>query len=203
MGLSGEQHTVKSMAILAMLSAAACVLAQPNGESFTPGHIFVSEFGVEGCIAKGGPLNWIREIDPETGESSIFADPSDGLCDNGGLIFTPDGKRLRVTNFSANNVMDFDPAGNGTIVYRDQGFGLRSARSMSLKYDASPSSRIRTVALFGSAGSAPATKIECAPLQLAAESNGSSSAKVSAAGGLLLREVDRQLGLVDALAMTA
>ncbi len=86
-------------------------------QEFAPGHIFVTEFGGEGCRNPGGPLNWIREIDPDTGESWIFADANDGLCDNTGLIFTPDGRRLRSANWGPQNVLDFDAAGNPEVTF--------------------------------------------------------------------------------------
>ncbi len=93
-------------------------------ESFTPGHIFVSEFGLEGCNYPGEHRNWIREIDPISGESWRFAGPEDGLCDNTGLLFTPDRTRLRVANWSGFTVMDFAADGRGVVVY-DYGDGLR------------------------------------------------------------------------------
>jgi DNA-binding beta-propeller fold protein YncE len=88
--------------------------AQPNSEGFMPGHIYNAELGDFGCFH--GDNTWIREIDPFTGESWILADMDDGMCDPGGLRFTPGG-RLRVLNFTSNNVMDIDSAGNTTLIY--------------------------------------------------------------------------------------
>ncbi len=86
-------------------------------QEFAPGHIFVSEFAPESCRSPSGPLNWIREIDPDTGESWVFAGPDDGLCTNTGLIFTPDGRWLRCANSSADNVLDFDSEGNPWVAF--------------------------------------------------------------------------------------
>ncbi|MBL8881034.1 MAG: hypothetical protein JNG88_18110 [Phycisphaerales bacterium] len=61
---------------------------------------------------------------PTTGESWIFAGPEDGLCNNSGLAFTPDGGRLWVINLSTSTVIEFTPDGNGTVIYDAQD-GLR------------------------------------------------------------------------------
>ncbi len=116
-------------------------------QEFTPGHIFVTEHGGEVCRNPSGPLNWIREIDPDTGESWLFADPSDGLCSNTGLVFTPDGRRLRTGNWNLQNVLDFDAAGKHELIYenipgpgsgngmafdRDGNFYLRNASTSTI-----------------------------------------------------------------------
>ena len=93
------------------------------GERFVPGHIFVGAIQLEGCQL--GYDSAIREIDPRTDECWIFTDQDDGLCNPLGLIFTPDGKRLRVANYSAHNIVELDPEGTLTVIY-DQDDGLRS-----------------------------------------------------------------------------
>ncbi len=86
-------------------------------QEFSPGHVFVAERGPESCRNPAGPLNWIREIDPITGESWVFADAADGLCTNTGLIFTPDGRRLRCASWDPQNVLDFDGDGNPQVIF--------------------------------------------------------------------------------------
>ena len=61
---------------------------------FNPGHVYVSVEEFEVCDFGGQEA--ILEIDPVTGETSIFADSSDGICVGSGLAFTPDGWRLRL-----------------------------------------------------------------------------------------------------------
>lgn len=98
--------------VCALTVATACVAGE-----FTPGHVFVTlSDGGEGC-AFGGQ-NWILEIDPATGDTSIFADSDDGLCNASGLRFTPDSAALRVLN--SNNtvgVQEYGPAGNGEVIF--------------------------------------------------------------------------------------
>jgi len=60
---------------------------------FIPGHVYIAVEDLEPCDF--GFEEWIIEIDPDTGESTIFADPSDDLCVVNGLRFTPDGMKLR------------------------------------------------------------------------------------------------------------
>ncbi|MBL8881092.1 MAG: SMP-30/gluconolactonase/LRE family protein, partial [Phycisphaerales bacterium] len=92
----------------------ACAFAQSGPNGFAPGSVFLTETGAEGCRAQ---RSWIREFDPLTGESWLIADYFDGLCGNSGLAFTPDGSQLRVINLTSDDILDFDSAGNGVIVY--------------------------------------------------------------------------------------
>ncbi|MGE0480149.1 MAG: hypothetical protein AB7Q17_06710 [Phycisphaerae bacterium] len=92
----------------------AAVYAQPTSPGFIPGHIFASVNGSESCFTQ---RNWIYQIDPASGEQWIFADSADGLCVSNGLAFTPDGRRLRTSNLLSRTILDFDSAGNATVVY--------------------------------------------------------------------------------------
>ena len=110
-------------------------LASSVRAQFVPGHIFVVEGQLEGCFESHAHHGTIWEIDPETGEASVFLDPPEELC--GGvptLIFTPNGKRLRASRgFIANEILEFDAAGNYEVVL-DGDDGLRAPLPMT--YDA-------------------------------------------------------------------
>ena len=57
------------------------------------------------------PGNWdcIWEIDPETGEVSLFAELAEEECGNiSGLAFTPDGTRLRASFQLRNQILELD-----------------------------------------------------------------------------------------------
>ena len=104
------------------------------GERFVPGQIFTTEARPEGC--QFGQPEWIRVIEPRTGASWFLADDDDGLCTAMGLTFTPDGTHLRVANYTSSTIMDFDPAGNGEIIY-DRDDALRQPGSSNgLTFDA-------------------------------------------------------------------
>ena len=83
-----------------VIAAFALLVAPParGQDSFTPGHIFVSVSESEPCDGGLQGREWIIEIDPETGATSVFADSDDGICIVGGLRFTPDGSRLLLLN---------------------------------------------------------------------------------------------------------
>ncbi len=115
---------MRIISVLLILGAVCSAYAQPNPEGFVPGHIFVGEIEVEPCY---GPLwgdSFIREIDPESGETWILGDSDDGLCIPNGVAFTPDGTRLRALGAADLTVVDFDSAGVGTLVY-DSTAGVR------------------------------------------------------------------------------
>ena len=63
---------------------------------FTPGHIFVAVQHQEPCRVDFPEV--IVEIDPDTGDMSVFADFDDGICSITGLRFTPDNRRLLALN---------------------------------------------------------------------------------------------------------
>ncbi|MCH8964891.1 MAG: hypothetical protein IIB58_08025, partial [Planctomycetes bacterium] len=106
------------LGVWCLLGLAASTLA---GE-FIPGHVYVSVEEFEVCDFGGQEA--ILEIDPVTGETSIFADSSDGICAASGLAFTPDSAHLRLLNaghlFPGEEgwlgwVQEFDPTGASTI----------------------------------------------------------------------------------------
>ena len=85
---------------------------------FTPGHIFVSIHQDESCLnGKDG----IIEIDPTTGQWSIFADADDGICKISGLRFTPDNRRLLCLNTNSpgtvsGSILSFSPDGTHEVI---------------------------------------------------------------------------------------
>jgi hypothetical protein len=94
-----------------------CGALNAGAQSFNPGDIFLSVHGLEGCHLH---VNWIVRVNPVTGIATDIASYDDGLCSNDGLRFTPDGESLRVLNEGFVNVLDFTPAGNGSVVYDSQ-----------------------------------------------------------------------------------
>ena len=87
---------------------------------FIPGHIFVSDFANKHCSGpfEIEPGDRIWEIDPATGEVSLFVELRDEWC--GGieaLIFTPDGTKLRAAQRLRNRILEFDSEANPTILY--------------------------------------------------------------------------------------
>jgi len=95
--------------------ATTCVAGE-----FVPGHVYIAVEELEACDFGG--QEWIIEIDPDTGESTIFADSSDDLCVVSGLRFTPDGMNLRALNaghlnpFDLGWVLEFDGQGAGNRI---------------------------------------------------------------------------------------
>ena len=86
---------------------------------FTPGHIFVSVQSSEPCRAEFAEA--IFEIDPTTGDVSIFADRDDGICGVNGLRFTPDGTRLLTLNSGpsgggSSSIRAFNPDGTSEVI---------------------------------------------------------------------------------------
>jgi hypothetical protein len=119
-----------SVVVCAMALGASIALAQ---DRFRPGHVFRPDRQREGCIM--GDPEFIWEVSPETGYSGEFADRGDGLCGPTGMIFTPDGTRLRVANSTGNTIMDFYPDGTGVVVY-EVGDGISHAgQNNGLTYD--------------------------------------------------------------------
>jgi len=96
--------------------------------SFTRGHIFVAVKEPEACDFGG--REWIVEIEPNTGDSWVFADSDDGLCVVSGLRFTPDGTKLLAANAGHLSpvsdggwIQAFNPDGSSEIIL-DQNDGL-------------------------------------------------------------------------------
>jgi len=85
---------------------------------FTPGHVFVSYAAAKFCGEAGTNWDQIWEIDPETGESSLFVELSGEDCGYvSGLAFTPHGSRLRVSLAIKNQIVEFDSEGHMTVLY--------------------------------------------------------------------------------------
>ena len=81
---------------------------------FTPGHVFLSQPSFEMC-GHGIPDS-IWEIDPETGEVTLFAELTGADCGViSGLVVTPDGCGLRVSAARNNRILEFDAEGNWTV----------------------------------------------------------------------------------------
>ncbi len=98
-------------AILACAPGVAPVRAE-----FKYGHIYVSASDNDWCTVKGGPAA-IIEIDPDTGEMTVFAHSDDHpFCGPGGLRFTPDGSRLLLSEVVLGRIIAFDGDGNSEIL---------------------------------------------------------------------------------------
>src|SRR5262245_36429833 len=88
---------------------------------FVPGRLYVSG-GISFC-EKGGKLedDCIYEFDPLTGESRVFATLPEGLCGMlGGVTFTPDYSRLRVSAYSRSSILEIDGDGNVSVALGPQ-----------------------------------------------------------------------------------
>ena len=103
-----------------MLSGSIAVLFSSGlttGGEFVPGHIFVSHIPNIFCAKPPEiePPDRILEIDPETGEFSLFVELPE--CKHmTGLTFTPDGTRLRASALVTSEILEFDPDGKFTVV---------------------------------------------------------------------------------------
>ena len=60
--------------VLTVVVALLLVSPARGQESFTRGHIFVSVFESEPCDHGGMGREWVIEIDPNTGATSVFVD---------------------------------------------------------------------------------------------------------------------------------
>ena len=84
---------------------------------FVPGHVFVSDPASDFC-GHGGTRYWDRiwEIDPETGEVTLFAEFKGADCQFiTGLVFTPDGCHLRASSGLTWSILEFDSQGQYTV----------------------------------------------------------------------------------------
>ena len=84
---------------------------------FVPGHVFVAESSGKLCMQQeiyGHDRIW--EIDPETGEGTLFVEIPDDMCGFlTGLAFTLDGTRLRASSWTQSWILEFDSEGKMTI----------------------------------------------------------------------------------------
>lgn len=104
---------IRSFILIGLIVSASDTSA---GAQFTPGHIFVSDPAGKFCSGPPRPWDRIWEIDPDTGQVSLFAELADEWCGLvSGLAFTPDGTKLRVAQYF-NRILELDAAGNPTIL---------------------------------------------------------------------------------------
>ena len=105
---------------------------------FTPGHVFVSHADHNCCEFSGG-FDRIWEVDPETGEVSLFATMG-GVHGEwcgcmSGLVFSRDGSRLRSSAILSGHVLEYDPSGHFIIALAsEEGIGC-PAGSNNMAYD--------------------------------------------------------------------
>jgi hypothetical protein len=108
---------VKARAIIAGIAALAAGAAA-RGE-FVPGHIFVAEGAGSYCTQQWlrGGTDKIWEIDPVSGEVTLFVELKDEQCSGiSGIVFTPDGQGLRARSYIYPQILEFDSAGNVSVV---------------------------------------------------------------------------------------
>lgn len=104
---SGAAATAST--ILALLSV---VGVPPARAEFVPGYAYVADSAIPPCF-DGGPPDGIWEVNPQTGESRVFATIPPQYCGGlTGLTFTPDGRHLRASAAIAGSVLEIDGDGN-------------------------------------------------------------------------------------------
>ena len=85
----------------------AAIGIRPAAAEFVPGRIYVS--GVSTLCdpqVPMGPGDRIFEFDPVTRETRTFAFlPDENCLGSSGVTFTPDGSRLRISNYTAGMAM--------------------------------------------------------------------------------------------------
>lgn len=113
---------IKPMIDRVALSAMLCAYLSAKSAlaQFVPGHIFVVHPTFNFCETDddGVPIDeeTIYEMNPETGESRVFAKMPRELC--GGLgspVVSPDGKKLRVSSSFLGIIWEFDAQANRTV----------------------------------------------------------------------------------------
>jgi hypothetical protein len=99
------------------LVGAIAGLAGSARAQFVPGRVYISEPPADLCGSFPGlPNDRIWEIDPQTGQVSLFVELSDELCGYlNGLAFTPDATGLRASNFFTNSILQFDGSANASV----------------------------------------------------------------------------------------
>ena len=108
---------MKSLASLAVLCTTFFLVRSVHAQ-FTPGHIYVAVHQGKSCIIGE---DGIIEIDPTTGQWSVFADQADGICGISGLRFTPDNRRLLCLNTDSpgtvlGSIFSFSPDGTHEVI---------------------------------------------------------------------------------------
>lgn len=98
------------------------VIEGPGAEArrFPSGHVYIADGAAWFCAKQylDGGIDRIWEVDPETGEVSLFAELTGEDCGSlSGLVFTPDGTRLRAASTLTSRILDFDPDGRMTVAY--------------------------------------------------------------------------------------
>ncbi len=118
--------------ILALLSV---VGVSPARAEFVPGYAYVADGAIPPCF-DGGPPDRIWEVNPQTGESRVFATIPPQYCGGlTGLTFTPDGRHLRASAAIAGSVLEVDSDGNvGVALDREDGLVFPIGAS-NLAYD--------------------------------------------------------------------
>jgi len=95
----------------------AVVLASTVRGQFVPGHVFAAQSTGKMCQLQdkyGHDRIW--EIDPKTGEATLFVEIPDEMCGFlTGLAFTPDGTRLRASSWLRSEILEFDSEGNMSV----------------------------------------------------------------------------------------
>ncbi len=129
--------------VAALLHALFGTLAALAG--FVPGYLYVSDTSPAACF-DGGPPDQIWEVNPETGESRLFATRPPGFCGSfQGLAFTPDGQRLRVGSFLDSQILEIDGDGNFSVALGPED-GLNPPSGFNnLAYDADGNFFVGTV----------------------------------------------------------
>ena len=134
-GRNSHTWAVACAGAMAVSSAAAPCVAGGDEPRFTPGHVFVATAGI---CQPGHPPDRDRvfELDPQTGELTFFRSlPLNECAGIQGLVFTPDGSRLRAAFAWTSQVVEFDPQGNYEVVL-DVTDGLAGpGANNSLAYD--------------------------------------------------------------------
>src|SRR5262245_35687780 len=101
----------RSAPIVVALSWIA-LAAAPARAQFVSGDLYVTD----------GLNDKIYRVDPATWNVTTFADAGDGLSYASATLLTPAGTLL-CSNWSSDEVLEFDSAGNGTLLY-DSSSGL-------------------------------------------------------------------------------
>jgi hypothetical protein len=118
--------------------AALAAGAAARGE-FVPGHIFVAEGAGSYCTQQWlrGGTDKIWEIDPVSREVTLFVELKDEQCSGiSGIVFTPDGQRLRARSYIYPRILEFDSAGSVSVVLDAADHAIPTYGANCLAYDA-------------------------------------------------------------------